>query len=122
MKASISEIVGRAEDASGKEVSVYRALRPLLCAHCGTAIKVYELFTRRKLGNISISPRCRECSPFGQLNQTGARSPLIEFLLEDGQAQGKAAESSGAADRALMAKEVEKRLGPVLARCRKRRS
>lgn len=120
MKTSISEIVGRADDAKGKEVSVYRALRTLLCAQCGTEIKVDELFTRRKLGSIRIAPRCRKCSPFSQLNNTRSTSPLIEFLLKPHQDLSKVTKTSSPADKALISKEVERRLGPVLAKCRKR--
>lgn len=60
MKASISEIVGKAEDTRGQEVSVYRALRPLLCARCVAEIKEGYLFTRRKLGGINLSPHCQK--------------------------------------------------------------
>lgn len=120
MKAPISEIVGGAKDGRGKDVVVYRALRPLICCRCGSGINKGNLFTRRKLAGIRISPFCRECVPF-KLPDRNFSSPLIEFLLKTESAAGKGTEITGTSDRALTSKEVERRLGPVLALCRKRR-
>lgn len=121
MKASISEIVGRANIGEGTEVSVYRALRPLLCARCGTGIKEGELFTRRKLAGIRISPCCRECVPFETLHDSNSESPLIQFLLKPGPPADKGMRTSESKNKAFISKEVERRLGPALARCRLRK-
>jgi hypothetical protein len=120
MKVPVSEVVGFAEDNRGKEVPVYRALRHLLCAECGSGIKEGDLFTRRKLAGIKFYPSCRECLPFELLNETNSRSPLIEFLLKPEPTASKDTKTSGQSNRELISKEVEKRLGAVLARCRKR--
>lgn len=121
MNASISEIVGRAEDVQGKEVLVYRTLRSLLCSRCGSEIKEGDLFTRGKLAGVRISPFCRECVPFQSVTTNNSDSPLIQFLLKPGTAIGKITETSSPMDNRLVSKEVERRLGPALARCRKRK-
>lgn len=121
MKASISEIVGHAENAKGREVSVYRALRPLLCTRCGAEIKESELFTRGELAGIRISPCCRECVPFSLSTAKQLRSPLIEALLNSGSNVRQLKPHLSAPDKKAIEKEVEHRLGPALAISRKRR-
>ena len=49
MKKSISEIVNTADGVGKSGVIVYRELRLLFCARCGTEIKEGTLFTRRTL-------------------------------------------------------------------------
>lgn len=119
MKAAISEIVGQAKDSRGTQTAVYRALRPLLCSRCGKAIADGELFTRKKLAGVRISPCCKECAPF-ELQLSGqSGSQLLKSLLSP----ESSAESPAKAwsEGKVMAREVERRLGPALARCRKRR-
>ena len=47
MARAVSEIVGPADGPAGSGVTVYRALKPLLCAPCGEPIGEGALFTRR---------------------------------------------------------------------------
>jgi RNase P subunit RPR2 len=63
MKRAISEIVVQAEQVGKSSVTVYRALRQLLCERCGRDIANGELFTRRTLfgRGLSVFPQCRVC-------------------------------------------------------------
>jgi len=121
MKMAISEIVGRAQDVQGKEVTVYRALRSLLCAPCGAEIPEGALFTRRRRAGIRIAPCCPACVSFELRRDTHATSPLIDFLLEAESGTGHPPKTADAAQRAVIAKEVERRLGQALDHCRKRK-
>src|SRR5438045_1924915 len=66
MAKGISEIVGLAEGAGESRVTVYRALKILLCARCSETISEGELFTRRSLygRGLRILPQCQKCVPF----------------------------------------------------------
>lgn len=119
MKAAISEIVGQVKDSLGRQTAVYRALRPLLCSRCGKGIEEGELFTRKKLAGVRISPYCRECAPFEFQPSGQSGSQLLKSLLGPEPAAENSAKAQS--DRKATAKEVERRLGPALARCRKRR-
>jgi hypothetical protein len=61
MTRGISEIAGRGINSKGVSVMVYRTLRSLLCASCPGNIAEGVLFTRHKVGNMCISPHCRDC-------------------------------------------------------------
>ncbi|HEX8745688.1 MAG TPA: hypothetical protein VF717_00710, partial [Pyrinomonadaceae bacterium] len=78
-------------DDRGTEVSVYRALSPLICSRCESNITEGDLFTRRKLARIRISPFCQECIPFKTVQTGSSSTPLIEFLLKPEQETNKAA-------------------------------
>jgi hypothetical protein len=117
MKAAISEIVGRAENSCGAERAVYRALRSLLCSRCGNDIKEGELFTRKKLAGVRISPCCMECAPFSLDLPAQSRSQLLRSLLSP-EAAAESPEKAQSDSKAV-AREVERRLGGALARCRK---
>jgi hypothetical protein len=121
MKASISEIVGRAPGARSAEVVVYRALRVLLCSRCGAEIREGELFTRKKLVGVRISPFCEECAPFELPQRNNLCSPLIETLLRADSTAGGSRQTLSSPDMKSREKEVERRLGPALAISRKRR-
>ena len=113
MKA-VSEIVGRAERAGGRGTEVYRALRALLCATCGTEIGEGTLFTRRKVKGIGvrIMPQCAKCAPFTFAEGGGKKeSELLRSLLAapENASQPQAAEKN-------VKEEVARRLGPALRR------
>jgi hypothetical protein len=117
----ISLIVGRAELADGSIVSLYRALRPLMCATCVHTIAEDELFTRRKLGELRISPRCRKCVPF-KLKAGGAQSQLIRNLLTPSSEEIPGpTPADKLADRQKIVEAVQRRLGPALERARRSR-
>jgi hypothetical protein len=119
MKVAISEVVGRAKTHGGEEVSVYRALRELMCASCGRDIACADLFTRRKLGGVSILPRCRKCAPFIWPDKKGSGSELINSLLvstEEGESRTTRPEPAYSEK---IARAVERRLGRALARTRR---
>jgi RNase P subunit RPR2 len=62
MVKGISEIVGEALSAGKSRVTIYRALKQLLCAACGETISEGALFTRRSLhgqGLRILNPRVR---------------------------------------------------------------
>jgi hypothetical protein len=119
MKAAISEIVGQAKDSRGTQTDIYRALRVLLCSRCGKGIEENELFTRKKLAGVRISPCCRECAPFEPHPSGQSSSQLLKSLLIP-ESSAKSPQKAQP-DRKVTAREVEQRLGPALARCRKRR-
>lgn len=137
MKQGISEIVGTAEGADGSRVTVYRALRRLLCAPCGAPIGEGSLFTRRRLEGQQLRtlPLCRKCAPFALsidgdafLNEDDKpapegdarreRSPLLDALL----APMENKEAPAASDSAAAREGVLKRLAPALRVARRRGS
>lgn len=121
MAKSISEIVGKAESVGKSRMTVYRALKPLVCAACSEPIKEGVLFTRRSLfgQGLRILPQCQKCVPF-KLRAAGEKerrqSALLEALLraqpEPSEVQRRHTEEEREA--------VERRLGPALRRCRQR--
>lgn len=119
MKKSISEIVGTADSVGKSSVTVYRALRTLLCARCGGEIKEGALLTRRTLTGqgLRILPQCQECVPFILHSCMRNRSSLIESLLapstEEALIKTRKHEQT--------AEAIESRLGPALRRARQRR-
>ena len=121
MKKGISEIVGLAESAGKSRVTVYRALRQLFCAACGEIIGEGVLFTRRSLHGqeLRILPQCRKCAPF-ELRGAGEKgrrqSVLLQSLLTPHPEPNEAKVRKPGAER----EAVERRLGPVLRRCRQR--
>jgi hypothetical protein len=121
MKQGVSEIIGQADGPGVTGVTVYRALKPLLCAPCGEPIGAGTLFTRLRLpGRGPCIPRCRKCAPF-ELREAGGegrRSPLLESLLT-ARPEEQAGEA-GRPDAVSPMEAVERRLGPALRRCRRR--
>ena len=120
MAKGISEIVGEAFGAGGSRVTVYRALRQLICAACGGTIREGDLFTRRALPGqgLRISSRCSGCAPFTSRGGARVKSALIESLLTP-QAVEEEAEARRPARREEVVEAVMKRLGPALSRTRK---
>jgi hypothetical protein len=133
MENAISEIVGRAYLDEGGEAQVYRALRALLCATCGSWIVEGALFTRRRVKGIGvrIMPQCTECSPFALQADRKERSVLIRSLLGEqtadsgasagGPAPGSPEESSRTQneEQQKLSEAVRQRLGPALKRGRR---
>ena len=122
MAQGVSEIVGRADGPGGSGVTVYRALKPLLCAPCGEPIGAGALFTRRGLPGQGLRtiPRCAKCAPFSprKVGGEGRPSALLESLLTP-----RAEEQSGEGGRCAAGspdEAVERRLGAALRRCRRR--
>lgn len=121
MTKGISETSGQAVLADGTSVTLYRALRPLVCAACVGSIKEGELFTRSKLEGLSLAPRCGTCSPFKMKAQNdGTNSALLKSLLDTSVASKRRSQPATAADQIRVRKEVEKRLGPALRRSRRK--
>jgi hypothetical protein len=132
MERAISEIVGRADMDEGGSTQVYRALRSLLCATCGSGIAEGSLFTRRRVKGIGvrIMPQCRECSPFTLQADRKERSALLRSLLAEQptdsarQTEAAARNSSKNASQAQNEEKknvdeaVRRRLGPALKRGR----
>ncbi len=120
MKKSISEIVGTADSVGKSSVTVYRALRQLLCARCGAEIKEGALFTRRTLTGygLRILPQCRECAPFTLRSGARDRSALIESLLSPATEEASL-ETRKCEQQEKTAEAVEQRLGPALRRARR---
>lgn len=122
MAKGISEIVGLADGMGKSRVTVYRALKILMCAACGETIGEGVLFTRRSLygHGLRILPRCQKCAPF-ELRTTGKneqrRSALIEMLLtpQPDPSDVRQVRNPGAEREA-----VERRLGPAFRRSRQR--
>ena len=130
MEKGISEIVGRGNLEEGRSTDVYRALRSLLCATCGTEIPEGALFTRRKVKGIGlrIMPQCAKCSPFTLQAGKKERSALLQSLLAEQPAgsSGRAGVSTETdAQREAQAQSVneamKRRLGPALKRSRRER-
>jgi hypothetical protein len=125
MKQDVSEMLGDAMTAQGKEAKVYRALRALMCERCGGRIAEGELFTRWPIAEqlVRIMPRCRGCVPF-EFNEQGENkphtSPLILELLS-GPRQDEQDEAERPSQRDIEC-AIEERLGPALrwTRCSKK--
>jgi hypothetical protein len=125
MRKWISEIVGTGEGADKSSVTVYRALRRLICAPCGATITEGTLFTRRSIGGdgLRILPQCQKCVPFnfGEEGEAGRpRSKMLEALLVPQPEPEADPPSKEDAERAARREAVEKRLGPALRRTRNR--
>ncbi|HKR02844.1 MAG TPA: hypothetical protein VJT09_19355 [Pyrinomonadaceae bacterium] len=128
MEKGISEIVGRAHLDGGRSVEIYRALRSLLCATCGTEIPEGTLFTRRRVKGVGvrIMPQCRKCAPFNLQAGKKEKSALLQSLMSGAQADspGRAGTKARAAtddverqrDEKNLEEEVRRRLGPALKR------
>ena len=113
MAKGISEIVGLG--AGKSKVTVYRALKILLCARCSETISEGELFTRRSLDGrgLRILPQCRKCVPFDirATDKTERRqSVLLESLLTPQPELKEVRVRNPDAER----EAVEGRLGPAL--------
>jgi hypothetical protein len=129
MDTGISEIVGQGEPENGGSVQVYRALRSLLCATCGTTIADGSLFTRRRVKGIGVSimPQCSKCAPFTLRATRKEKSSLLRSLLAEQpldsssrEAASSDAVSEPGAKEKNIAEEVRQRLGPALRRGRSR--
>jgi hypothetical protein len=128
MEKGISEIVGRGQLDEGRSTEVYRALRALLCATCGTEIAEGLLFTRRRVKGIGlrIMPQCPKCAPFTVQADRKEKSALLQSLLaEQPGDSSKRAGASSESEAQAQAKaknvdeEVRRRLGPALKRSRR---
>lgn len=121
MAKGISEICGQALLSNGRCVNVYRALRPLVCAACGSLIKEKELFSRGKLAGLPLAPRCRECLPFElQPESATSESGLLKSLFETSSKSRSRALTE--AEQRNIRRKVEKRLGPALKRTARRKA
>ena len=120
MAKGVSEIVGKAGGAGKSSVTVYRALKRLLCAPCGEPIAEGALFTRRSLygRGLRILPQCRKCAPFSLRNDEAkrVRSAMLESLLS---APPEKSGGKEPPDGEAVREAVEKRLGPALGRARR---
>jgi Fe2+ or Zn2+ uptake regulation protein len=122
MAKGISEIVGEASCVGKSRVTIYRALKILICAKCSETINEGELFTRRSLygHGLRILPQCQKCSPFQLRAGDRDRSALVEALLTPEEMT-----SAKPITRELQektAEAIEKRLGPALRHMRRARS
>ena len=147
MDHGISEIYGEGRGADGRAVSVYRALRELLCSACGAAIAEGSLFTRKDLSPFALRlmPRCSECAPFGMAGDAVGMSPAVGDDGTPNTVEAKLPEGAGAKKRSKLieglltpapeteapqppersrsvAEKVASRLGPALSRSRRGRS
>ncbi|MBD0326390.1 MAG: hypothetical protein ICV68_08160 [Pyrinomonadaceae bacterium] len=147
MKSGVSEIVGQAVFQDGTTGTVYRALRPLLCASCSSVVAEGEMFTRdaQSERGLRLWPRCRACLPFAlgldRLDKR-TRSSLLQTLLTPVE-QDKAADETRSVEAFAATDEQQKatdepqetkdkrrkateamrqRLGPALARTRRSRT
>lgn len=123
MAKGVSEIAGEADGPGGSVVTVYRALKQLLCAPCGEPIEAGTLFTRRGVPGHGLRsiPQCGKCAPFKprKVDAEGRRpSPLLASLLTP-RAEDRPCEEVRPAHGSTM-DAVERRLGPALRRCRRR--
>lgn len=121
MAKGISEIAGEAFGAGGVRVTVYRALKVLICARCGETINEGELFTRRGLRRqgLCILPQCQKCVPFEMRaveDSERQRPALLNSLLTSEPELNEVR----AAKPDVMRETVERRLGPALQRSRQR--
>jgi hypothetical protein len=112
--------VGEAFGAGGAGVTVYRALRQLICAACGGTIREGDLFTRLLLPGqgLRIVSRCRGCAHFTWRDDAREETDLIKALLTPPAGGGKP-EAGSPARRKEVFRAVMKRLGPALGRARK---
>lgn len=121
MAKGISEIVGETFGTGKSRVTVYRALKQLLCAACGETINEGVLFTRRSLygQRLRILPRCQKCAPFSLRSNSEKerrQSALLESLLTPQSEPGEVRVREPGAEK----ETIERRLGQVLRRCRQR--
>lgn len=121
MKQGISEIVGEANGVGKSRVTIYRALKELLCAACGEPIREGTLFTRRSLDGqgLRILSQCRKCAPFNLRSadeKEQRQSTLLESLLTPQPEPGEVQVRNSGAER----EAVEGRLGPALRQCQQR--
>lgn len=136
----ISERVGRAADSSSTTTTrhgvVYRALRGLVCTKCGTVIGEGELFVRRPLGDsqLPLLMLCRGCAPVSlPHSEDAAGESLLQAVLTPGPQQARSPHEARQPHTGTVCStvdlhtkpaaeaEVERRLGPALARCRSTR-
>jgi hypothetical protein len=128
MRKGISEIVGTGEGAGETCVTVYRALRQLICAPCGGMIVEGTLFTRSSFHGqgLSILPRCRKCAPFTLSLEREAerpRSAMLDARLapqSEPEADSCFSSSKAEVERDAVREAVAQRLGPALRRTRDR--
>src|SRR5687767_1566399 len=120
MKKGISEIVGLAECVGKSSVTVYRALRSLMCAKCGALLDEGTLFTRRTLAGqgLRILPQCQKCAPFTVRAGASKRSALIESLLASS-TEERFVKVRKSGQQEKIAEAVEQRLGPALRHARR---
>lgn len=130
MKRFVSQIIGEAHLVDGSRRAAYRALRPLLCSDCAAGMTEGELFTRWPVPGLELDvmPRCLRCAPFrADAAGGGTRSRLLSALLSHDGRDTKTVTSGGAEKVSRpphdesVERAVEHRLGPALARCRKKR-
>jgi hypothetical protein len=119
----ISEIVGTGEGAGRSCVTVYRALRQLICAPCGGMINEGTLFTRRSLQGqgLRILPQCQKCAPFNLSMDGDARRPrsiMLDALLAPLSEQEADSSLKEEVAQDAVREAVAKRLGPALRRTR----
>lgn len=114
---SSSEVFGEAllSLTDGRRAKVYHALRPVLCAECTNVIAVGELFTRRELQGVALSPQCRECAPFEFTTENESKgNELMKTLLSSSTENPDAVTHNKRAH-----EEIQKRIGPALERVNK---
>jgi hypothetical protein len=128
MTKGISEVVGTGEGADKSSVTVYRALRQLICAPCGGMIAEGTLFTRRSFHGqgLRILPRCQKCAPFTlslDMETERPRSAMLDALLapqSEPEADSCFSTSKAEGKRDAVREAVARRLGPALRRTRDR--
>lgn len=115
VKKGISEIIGTAETNDKASVMVYRALRMLLCARCGTEITEDASFTRRTIsdGGLRLLPQCQSCVPFTFSDEASNCSVLIESLLTPS-TEEKTIKPMTSEQQQKIIEGIEQRLGPAL--------
>lgn len=115
VRKGISEIIGTAETNDKARVMVYRALRMLLCARCGTEITEGASFTRRTItdGELRLLPQCQSCAPFTLSTETSNRSVSIESLLAPSTGE-KTIKPMTSEQQQKIIEGIEQRLGPAL--------
>lgn len=125
MTKGISRIVGTGVGAGDARVTVYRALRRIICTPCGGTIMEGELFTRRSINaqGVRMLSRCQKCAPF-TLDMDGEakrpRSKMLAALLTPQSGQEADSSSKKEVERDAIREAVAKRLGPALRRTRDR--
>jgi hypothetical protein len=107
-----SERAGEAVLDTGRQAAPYRALRELSCSRCGAVIRVGELFTREAEpgSDLPLIRLCHGCAPFTK------GDGLLDVLL----APGRGEEPRPTAAPGDAREKVMARLGPALARGRRR--